>query len=133
MNLARSNIRNRLKPMSLLEEESHLLRVMRNYHLSKARTPSDLPDWLFSAKERGQPGGSLRSEVHSDGSRSAQHRDDSDSNFGHNSRAPEARMRKMDNIPRSLPGSTLPADLSAGANRLKMIRDRRAMPTGSRV
>jgi len=41
------------------EGESHLLEVMRAYHLAKARTPSELPEWLFSERERGQ-GGLLR-------------------------------------------------------------------------
>ncbi|KAF8902124.1 hypothetical protein CPB84DRAFT_1776672 [Gymnopilus junonius] len=29
---------------------------MRAYHLAKARTPSELPEWLFSERERGQGG-----------------------------------------------------------------------------
>ncbi|KAF8163265.1 hypothetical protein B0H34DRAFT_694731 [Crassisporium funariophilum] len=41
--------------------ESHLTFVMRAYHLSKARHPGDLPDWLFSEKERGR-GGVSRSD-----------------------------------------------------------------------
>ncbi|PPR06646.1 hypothetical protein CVT26_001188 [Gymnopilus dilepis] len=36
------------------EGESHLFEVMRAYHLAKARTPSELPEWLFSERERGQ-------------------------------------------------------------------------------
>jgi len=31
---------------------SHLVRVMKAYHLAKARHPSDLPDWLFDERER---------------------------------------------------------------------------------
>ncbi|TFK42620.1 hypothetical protein BDQ12DRAFT_732250 [Crucibulum laeve] len=34
-------------------EESRLTRTMKAYHASKARDPSDLPEWLFSEKERG--------------------------------------------------------------------------------
>jgi len=34
-------------------EESTLSRVLKAYHLDKADEPSDLPDWLFTAKERG--------------------------------------------------------------------------------
>ncbi|CAA7271735.1 unnamed protein product [Cyclocybe aegerita] len=49
------------------EEDSHLTRVMRAYHLSKARTPAELPDWLFSERERGQ-GGLLRPDAPNDGS-----------------------------------------------------------------
>jgi hypothetical protein len=32
--------------------ESRLTLALKNYHLSKARTPSDLPSWLFSEEER---------------------------------------------------------------------------------
>ncbi|KAG0707807.1 hypothetical protein DFH29DRAFT_1076121 [Suillus ampliporus] len=32
--------------------DSHLVRVMKAYHLAKARHPSDLPDWLFDERER---------------------------------------------------------------------------------
>lgn len=32
--------------------DSHLIRVMKAYHLAKARHPSDLPDWLFDERER---------------------------------------------------------------------------------
>lgn len=32
--------------------DSHLIRVMKTYHLAKARHPSDLPDWLFDERER---------------------------------------------------------------------------------
>lgn len=32
--------------------DSHLIHVMRAYHLAKARHPSDLPDWLFDERER---------------------------------------------------------------------------------
>jgi hypothetical protein len=33
-------------------QDSHLIRAMRAYHLEKAKDPSDLPDWLFSEQER---------------------------------------------------------------------------------
>ncbi|KDR81571.1 hypothetical protein GALMADRAFT_135001 [Galerina marginata CBS 339.88] len=48
------------------EPESHLTHVMRAYHLSKARTPAELPDWLFNERERGQ-GGLLRFDTPDDG------------------------------------------------------------------
>lgn len=32
--------------------DSHLIRVMKAYHLAKAHHPSDLPDWLFDERER---------------------------------------------------------------------------------
>jgi len=50
------------------EGESHLINVMRAYHLSKARTPSELPEWLFSERERGQ-GGLLRLDPRNEGSK----------------------------------------------------------------
>ncbi|EKM55393.1 uncharacterized protein PHACADRAFT_255994 [Phanerochaete carnosa HHB-10118-sp] len=34
-------------------EESRLTRAIKSYHIEKARQPSDLPDWLFSERERG--------------------------------------------------------------------------------
>lgn len=34
-------------------EDSRLARAIKAYHIEKARQPSDLPDWLFSEKERG--------------------------------------------------------------------------------
>jgi len=40
-------------------DESQLFRVMKAYHLDKARDPSDLPPWLFSEQER-RPVGQLR-------------------------------------------------------------------------
>lgn len=48
-----------------VDPDSHLTKVMREYHLRKARTPAELPDWLFSERERGK-GGLMRSESHSD-------------------------------------------------------------------
>jgi hypothetical protein len=32
--------------------DSHLIRVMKAYHLAKALHPSDLPNWLFDERER---------------------------------------------------------------------------------
>ncbi|KAK7693597.1 hypothetical protein QCA50_003166 [Cerrena zonata] len=34
-------------------QESRLTRAMKEYHISKAREPSDLPGWLFEEKDRG--------------------------------------------------------------------------------
>ncbi|KAI0030749.1 hypothetical protein K488DRAFT_87479 [Vararia minispora EC-137] len=33
--------------------ESHLTRAMKAYHLSKAKSQAELPDWLFTEQERG--------------------------------------------------------------------------------
>ena len=46
------------------EDDGHLARVMRAYHLSKARTPNELPDWLFSARERGLGQGRFEATSH---------------------------------------------------------------------
>ncbi|VDC06588.1 unnamed protein product [Peniophora sp. CBMAI 1063] len=35
-------------------QESSLSRALKAYHMDKARKPEDLPEWLFSAQERGQ-------------------------------------------------------------------------------
>ncbi|KAJ3485670.1 hypothetical protein NLI96_g4799 [Meripilus lineatus] len=37
-------------------QESRLTRALKSYHISKARAPSDLPEWLFEEKERKVPG-----------------------------------------------------------------------------
>ncbi|PPQ83738.1 hypothetical protein CVT24_007625 [Panaeolus cyanescens] len=34
------------------EPDDHLMNVLRAYHLAKAESPSELPDWLFSERER---------------------------------------------------------------------------------
>lgn len=34
-------------------EESRLTRAIKAYHIEKAQQPSDLPEWLFSERERG--------------------------------------------------------------------------------
>ncbi|KAF9564681.1 hypothetical protein CPC08DRAFT_815883 [Agrocybe pediades] len=49
------------------EDDSHLTRVMRAYHLSKARTPNELPDWLFSERERGLGQARFDSHSHNNG------------------------------------------------------------------
>ena len=36
-------------------EESHLTKVLKAYYISKARSVTDLPEWLFSESERRQP------------------------------------------------------------------------------
>lgn len=38
-------------------QESRLTKAMKTYHINKARTPSDLPEWLFEERERGVVGG----------------------------------------------------------------------------
>lgn len=47
--------------------ESRLTRAMKSYHLSKAQTHKDLPDWLFTDKERrSQPTAVARTSQSSD-------------------------------------------------------------------
>ncbi|KAI0316678.1 hypothetical protein OF83DRAFT_1172651 [Amylostereum chailletii] len=48
-------------------EDSHLTRVMKAYHLEKARSPADLPSWLFSTDELRAAG--ARSSTSSSGAR----------------------------------------------------------------
>lgn len=38
-------------------QESRLTQAMKTYHINKARTPSDLPEWLFDERDRGVIGG----------------------------------------------------------------------------
>ncbi|CAL1704837.1 unnamed protein product [Somion occarium] len=40
-------------PPTPIGQESRLTRAMKEYHLTKARDPSDLPDWLFEDRDRG--------------------------------------------------------------------------------
>ncbi|GLB34992.1 hypothetical protein LshimejAT787_0205570 [Lyophyllum shimeji] len=44
-------------------QESRLTRVMKAYHLEKARDPSDLPPWLFDERERRRPAGHERTDA----------------------------------------------------------------------
>jgi len=37
-------------------QESRLTRAMKEYHISKARDPSELPEWLFEERDRGALG-----------------------------------------------------------------------------
>lgn len=48
------------------EPDNHLTNVLRAYHLAKAASPSDLPDWLFTERERRLPG-FQQSEASSEG------------------------------------------------------------------
>lgn len=50
----------------LVEPDNHLTNVLRAYHLAKAASPSDLPDWLFTERERRLPG-FQQSEASSEG------------------------------------------------------------------
>ncbi|KAF8959047.1 hypothetical protein BDZ97DRAFT_1421503 [Flammula alnicola] len=116
------------------EEESHLTRVMRAYHLSKARTPSDLPDWLFSERERGQLGGLQGSETRSDDDRakaslsSTHRRNRIDVGQAELTRHTEPRLKNIQNFPTPTTRSLPPAKAS-GTDRLKMLREKRNAPS----
>ncbi|KAF9480127.1 hypothetical protein BDN70DRAFT_932007 [Pholiota conissans] len=103
------------------DDESDLTRVMRAYHLSKAKHPSELPNWLFSERERGQLGSLLRSEVHGDDSQAPRQRNQSDSGATRN---PEPHFKNVQNFP--TPVNRLPP---SGTDRLKMLRERRSAPS----
>lgn len=102
---------------------------MRAYHLSKARTPSELPDWLFSDKERGQVG-LLRFDPPNDGSQAArtypaQRRENhSSKNLG--------AYSKGSMIPRTTPSARFPVT-SSSSERLRSIREDRRKAPGTRI
>jgi len=106
------------------EEESHLTRVMRAYHLSKAQTLSELPDWLFSERERGQVGGLLRTDTryadtHKESSGPS--RNQVGTNQISSTRNSDAGLKNS-----STPVARAPTLAKAsGADRLKMLRNSR--------
>ncbi|KAF8201417.1 hypothetical protein BJ912DRAFT_945316 [Pholiota molesta] len=108
------------------DDESELTRVMRAYHLSKARNPSELPNWLFSERERGQLGGLLRAEVPSDDSQSRPPGRQRNLETGEIStpRTPERRLKNIQNFP--TPINRLPPTKTSGVDRLKMMREKRS-------
>ncbi|PPQ78074.1 hypothetical protein CVT25_015608 [Psilocybe cyanescens] len=116
--------------------ESHLTRVMRAYHLSKARTPSELPAWLFSEKERGQ--GSLlrfdRLDSHDDDSQvrePAQRRNQPA--YGNSTTPLVMQSQRNKNIQNTKPFSlNAPAKVS-GSDRLKQMRELRRNAASSTV
>jgi len=120
------------------EGESHLTRVMRAYHLSKARTPAELPDWLFSERERGQ-GGLLRfdksdspndrRQARTDPAQQAQRRNrpayqgDNTTSLGIQSQSIQSQSTK--------PSAVAQAKIS-GSDRLKQMRDLRRNASSNR-
>ncbi|KJA20190.1 hypothetical protein HYPSUDRAFT_818903 [Hypholoma sublateritium FD-334 SS-4] len=108
------------------EEESHLTRVMRAYHLSKARTPSELPDWLFSERERGQVGLLRLDARHVDTLKetSGTSRNQVATSQLSSTRNFDAGLKNFQNFP--TPVARAPALAKAsGTDRLKILRDSR--------
>jgi len=113
-----------------VEGESHLINVMRAYHLFKARTPSELPEWLFSERERGQ-GGLLRLDPRNDGGEAkaepiqpAQRRNRPEITY--QDKSPRLGTQSK-NIKTAMP---LEQSKVSGADRLKQMRSlRRTAPT----
>lgn len=96
---------------------------MRAYHLSKARTPSELPDWLFSDRERGEVG-LLRSDPPNDGSQAARtdpaQRRDRPENHSSKNLGP---YLKGSTKSRTTPSARFPVT-SSGSDRLRSIREK---------
>jgi len=96
---------------------------MRAYHLSKARTLSELPDWLFSDRERGQLG-LVRSNPPNDGSQAGS----TDAQQAQRRNRPENHSSKnLEPYPRGLkttPSAIFPP-ISSGSDGLKKIREDR--------
>ncbi|KAF9532941.1 hypothetical protein CPB83DRAFT_846634 [Crepidotus variabilis] len=113
------------------EDDSHLLKVMRAYHLSKARTPSELPDWLFDERERGTKAGfahvssiEVSSDTPSRSKTQTQRR-----RYGQVSQPTQfipSQEFPVDKEPTYFRGSPepIPSRLPDGVNRLKTLRDR---------
>ncbi|KAH9484297.1 hypothetical protein JR316_0003778 [Psilocybe cubensis] len=109
------------------EGETQLTRVMRAYHLAKARTPSELPAWLFSEKERGQ-GGLLRSDrtaLPDDSQVREQTQRRNRPAYGDNTTIPGAHAQKNKDIQNTKPISSNGPTKISGADRLKQMRELR--------
>ena len=99
---------------------------MRAYHLSKARTPSELPDWLFSERERGQSG-LLRPDARHDDTRketSGASRNQAATNQLFSTRNVDTGLKNIQSFPTPVARAPTLAKAS-GADRLKILRDSR--------
>jgi len=107
--------------------ESHLTKVMRAYHLSKARTPAELPEWLFSERERGLKG-TLRPDPPSNRSQGvpslAQPAERRNRRDAYHPELPPASERSSQKPPH-VSNFTAPVQPRAvgGTDRLKMMRE----------
>jgi len=103
--------------------ESRLTRAMKSYHLSKAQTHKDLPDWLFSDKERrSQPTAVARTSQSSD--------------EGEVTTTFQLRVKPIEGSQGNRevgfsvrPGPSAPSR-SLGSERLKALRERRRFEAG---
>lgn len=108
-------------------EESRLTKAMKAYHLAKARSPADLPAWLFEENERGVSAKTWRS------SEPDQYEDQSQSERRTASRNKSGLRDIYDSVPRAnntntntnTPTSTANAGGSGSkaTDRLRAIRD----------
>lgn len=113
---------------SAVEDESHLTKVMRAYHLARARTPAELPEWLFSERERGLKGSvahperpNNRGQEVPSPAQPAQRRNRPDNYHSDRSTAPDRSTEKPfrgGNLTEETPART-----ASGTDRLKMMRD----------
>lgn len=97
---------------------------MRAYHLTKARTPSELPDWLFSERERGQ-GGLLHPYARHDDTRketSGPSCNQAATNQFSSTRNFDAGLKNFQNFPTPAARAPTLAKASGGADRLKILR-----------
>lgn len=112
-------------PATPVGTESRLTRAMKSYHLSKAQTHKDLPDWLFTDKER-------RSQPTTVAPRTSQSSDE-----GEVTTTYQLRAKPMEGIqgnreggfPPARPAPSAPAR-SLGSERLKALRERRRFEAG---
>ena len=131
--------------------DSHLTKVIKAYHISKASSVADLPDWLFSESERGQTSRSRGPERREPERRGQVPRETRSMNQGGGSGVPPSRGRRdiydtpmssnsysQSARPREInyssPSNGYGGERSGGTkaeNRLKALRDeKRAAATG---
>ncbi|KAH6918622.1 hypothetical protein BKA70DRAFT_1247732 [Coprinopsis sp. MPI-PUGE-AT-0042] len=102
--------------------ESRLTRALKSYHLSKAQTHRDLPDWLFTDKERrSQPAAVARTSQSSD--------------EGQATTTYQLRVKTAEGSQGNREGGfnaarPAPAVRSLGSERLKALRERRRFEAG---
>jgi hypothetical protein len=110
-------------PATPVGTESRLTRAMKSYHLSKAQTHRDLPDWLFTDKERrSQPASAVAGNSES-------------SDEGQATTTYQLRVKTVEGSQGNREGGGFsarpaPSGRSLGSERLKALRERRRFEAG---
>lgn len=112
--------------------DSHLIRVMKAYHLAKARHPSDLPDWLFDERERKPSLSSRFTESPRDASSNVQPLRPSALRHVYDDAASRAPQTNHSQAISHVLASPEKASSSKAADRLKAFRDAKRADLGVR-